>query len=60
MKAANVCRMFASATAEYLLSSVELTCETGEIFLQVRGLYFVSQDVCLVEEEDDGGAVEPL
>lgn len=36
-----------------------LTCEAWKIFLQVRRLYFVSQDVGLVEKEDDGGAVEP-
>lgn len=35
------------------------TCEVGEIFLQVRGHDFVSQDVSLVEEEDDGGVEEP-
>lgn len=37
----------------------QLTCEAGEIFLQVRGLDFVSQDVSLVEEEDYGGVEEP-
>lgn len=36
-----------------------LTCEAWKVFLKVRRLYFVSQDVGLVEEEDDGGAVEP-
>lgn len=36
-----------------------LTCEAGEIFLQVRGLDFVSQDVSLVKEQDDGGVEEP-
>ncbi len=37
----------------------QLTCEAWEIFLQVRRLDFVSQDVSLVEEEDDGGVEEP-
>lgn len=37
----------------------QLTCEAGEVFLQVRGLDFVSQDVSLVEEQDDGGVLEP-
>lgn len=36
-----------------------LTCEVRKVFLEVRRLYFVGQDVGLVEEEDDGGAVEP-
>lgn len=39
--------------------NAQLTCEAGEVFLQVRGLDFVSQDVSLVEEEDDGGVEEP-
>lgn len=37
----------------------QLTCEAGEVFLQVRGLDFVSQDVSLVEEQDNGGVLEP-
>lgn len=37
----------------------QLTSEAGEVFLQVRGLDFVSQDVSLVEEQDDGGVLEP-
>ncbi len=37
----------------------QLTCEVGEVFLQVRGQDFVSQDVGLVGEEDDGGVEEP-
>lgn len=37
----------------------QLTGEAGKVFLQVRGLDFVSQDVGLVEEEDDGGVLEP-
>lgn len=36
-----------------------LTGEAGKVFLQVRGLDLVSQDVGLVEEEDDGGVLEP-
>lgn len=36
-----------------------LTCEAWKVFLQVRGLHFVCQDVSLVEEEDDGGVEEP-
>lgn len=35
------------------------TCKVGKVFLQVRRLDFVSQDVSLVEEEDNGGVVEP-
>lgn len=38
-----------------IIRVVPLACEAGEIFLQVRGHDFVSQDVSLVEEEDDGG-----
>lgn len=38
----------------------QLTCETGEVFLQVWCFHFISQDVSLVEEEDDGGVEEPL
>lgn len=38
---------------------VQFTCEVGEVFLQVRCLDFVSQDVSLVEKKDDGGVVEP-
>lgn len=38
---------------------LQLTCEAGKVFLQVRRLDFVSQDVSLVEEEDDGGVEEP-
>lgn len=37
----------------------QLTREAWKVLLQVRRLYFVGQDVGLVEEEDDGGAVEP-
>lgn len=37
----------------------QLTCKAWKVFLQVRRLYFVGQDVGLVEEEDDGGAMEP-
>lgn len=36
-----------------------LTCEAGEVSLQVGGLDFVRQDVGLVEEEDNGGVLEP-
>lgn len=35
------------------------TCETGKVRLQVRGADLVLQDVRLVEEEDDGGVIEP-
>lgn len=37
----------------------QFTCEAGKALLQVRRLDFVGQDVCLVEEEDDGGVEEP-
>lgn len=37
----------------------QLTCEAGKVSLQVRGLDFVSQDVSLIEEEDNGGVLEP-
>lgn len=37
----------------------KLTCEVGEVFLQVWGLDFISQYVSLVEEEDNGGVTEP-
>lgn len=38
---------------------VSLSCEVGEVFLQVRRLDFVCQDVSLVEEKDDGRVEEP-
>lgn len=38
----------------------QLTFEPRKIFLQVRVLNFVSQDISLVEEEDDGSIEEPL
>lgn len=37
----------------------QLTCEAGEVLLQVRAANLVGQNVGLVEEEDDGGVVEP-
>lgn len=43
----------------YTKSDPYLTSETGEVSLQVRVLYFVSQDISLVEEEDDGCVEEP-
>lgn len=40
-------------------TNTRVTCEAGEVFLQVRCLDFVSQDVRLIEEEDDGGVEKP-
>lgn len=42
-----------------LLSDQQLTSEAGKVSLQVRGLDFVSKDVSLVEEQDNGGVLEP-
>lgn len=37
----------------------QITWETRKVFVQVWGSDLVSQDVSLVEEEDDGGVLEP-
>lgn len=42
-----------------IIGVLALTGEVREVFLQVRGQDFVSQDVSLIEEEDDGGVEEP-